>query len=232
VAHHNRHRPHRARSLRPPDGDGASVAAPVTDLGATARIRRHEVLGGLIQSTNGPHNHQKSTAKSQVTGYCEVMEPTRTAAARPSHTKPPATAPAPRGPDTRRYHTPTRQPRRRRGWRRGRSRSRGPGRRPGAQIPPARGGQPCRRPVVGILKASGAACVISLSSLPAFPQAGGLTHTALSGSRDSGSRDRTRTYNLPVNSRTLCRLSYAGPSHPAGRRGRKPEAAEPVWCCG
>ena len=24
------------------------------------------------------------------------------------------------------------------------------------------------------------------------------------------SRDRTRTYNLPVNSRTLCRLSYAG----------------------
>ena len=26
------------------------------------------------------------------------------------------------------------------------------------------------------------------------------------------SRDRTRTYNLPVNSRTLCRLSYAGPS--------------------
>jgi hypothetical protein len=25
-----------------------------------------------------------------------------------------------------------------------------------------------------------------------------------------GSRDRTRTYNLPVNSRTLCRLSYAG----------------------
>ena len=30
-----------------------------------------------------------------------------------------------------------------------------------------------------------------------------------------GSRDRTRTYNLPVNSRTLCRLSYAGPM-PAG----------------
>ena len=26
----------------------------------------------------------------------------------------------------------------------------------------------------------------------------------------TGSRDRTRTYNLPVNSRTLCRLSYAG----------------------
>ena len=29
--------------------------------------------------------------------------------------------------------------------------------------------------------------------------------------RSHGSRDRTRTYNLPVNSRTLCRLSYAGP---------------------
>jgi hypothetical protein len=26
-----------------------------------------------------------------------------------------------------------------------------------------------------------------------------------------GSRDRTRTYNLPVNSRLLCQLSYAGP---------------------
>ena len=31
----------------------------------------------------------------------------------------------------------------------------------------------------------------------------------------ASSRDRTRTYNLPVNSRTLCRLSYAGP-HVAG----------------
>jgi hypothetical protein len=27
-----------------------------------------------------------------------------------------------------------------------------------------------------------------------------------------GSRGRTRTYNLPVNSRTLCQLSYAGSS--------------------
>ena len=37
------------------------------------------------------------------------------------------------------------------------------------------------------------------------------------------SRDRTRTYNLPVNSRTLCRLSYAGSTrirvaHPRRRR--------------
>ncbi len=37
-----------------------------------------------------------------------------------------------------------------------------------------------------------------------------------------GSRGWTRTSNLPVNSRTLCRLSYAGPgpANPAGRRLR------------
>lgn len=45
AAHYNGHRPHRARSLRPPDGDG--ITAPVTDL-AMARIQRHGVLGGLI----------------------------------------------------------------------------------------------------------------------------------------------------------------------------------------
>ena len=45
VAHYNRHRPHRGRNLRPPDGGG--VTAPVTDL-AKARIRRRKVLGGLI----------------------------------------------------------------------------------------------------------------------------------------------------------------------------------------
>lgn len=43
---YNRHRPHRARNLRPPDRDDG--AAPVTDLSAT-RIRRHKVLGGLIR---------------------------------------------------------------------------------------------------------------------------------------------------------------------------------------
>ncbi len=46
VAHYNRRRPHRARNLRPPDGDD-TVSVPVTDL-ATARIRRRTVLGGLI----------------------------------------------------------------------------------------------------------------------------------------------------------------------------------------
>jgi putative transposase len=46
VAHYNQHRPHRARNLRPPDGDDI-ITAPVTDL-ATARIRRQKVLGGLI----------------------------------------------------------------------------------------------------------------------------------------------------------------------------------------
>jgi len=45
AAHYNRHRPHRARNLRPPDNDG--ITAPVTDL-AAARIRRRKVLGGLI----------------------------------------------------------------------------------------------------------------------------------------------------------------------------------------
>jgi hypothetical protein len=39
-----------------------------------------------------------------------------------------------------------------------------------------------------------------------LPQAGELTPA-----NRLSSRDRTRTYNLPVNSRTLCRLSYAGP---------------------
>jgi hypothetical protein len=46
VAHYNQHRPHRARNLRPPDCDHITMA-PCTDL-ATARIRRHNVLGGLI----------------------------------------------------------------------------------------------------------------------------------------------------------------------------------------
>lgn len=45
VAQYNQHRPHRARSLRPPDC-GDIVTAPVTDL--AARIRRRKVLGGLI----------------------------------------------------------------------------------------------------------------------------------------------------------------------------------------
>ena len=46
VAHYNRHRPHLARNLRPPDHDD-STTAPVADL-AMARIRRRKVLGGLI----------------------------------------------------------------------------------------------------------------------------------------------------------------------------------------
>jgi hypothetical protein len=46
AAHYNRHRPHRARNLRPPDSDDLTVVS-ITDL-ATARIRRNEVLGGLI----------------------------------------------------------------------------------------------------------------------------------------------------------------------------------------
>jgi hypothetical protein len=46
AAHYNQHRPHRARNLRPPDA-GDTVTALVTDL-AAARIRRRNLLGGLI----------------------------------------------------------------------------------------------------------------------------------------------------------------------------------------
>ena len=45
VTHYNQHRPHRARNLRPPDQDD-NVTTPATD--QTARIRRRNVLGGLI----------------------------------------------------------------------------------------------------------------------------------------------------------------------------------------
>ena len=46
AGHYNRHRPHRARDLRPPDYDD-SIMAEIADL-AAARIRRRRVLGGLI----------------------------------------------------------------------------------------------------------------------------------------------------------------------------------------
>ena len=46
AAHYNRHRPHRARNLRPPDCDDITMAT-TTDL-AAATIRRRRVLGGLI----------------------------------------------------------------------------------------------------------------------------------------------------------------------------------------
>jgi putative transposase len=46
AVHDDRHRRHRARSLRPPDRDDITTAA-ITDM-TTARIRRRKVLGGLI----------------------------------------------------------------------------------------------------------------------------------------------------------------------------------------
>jgi putative transposase len=46
VGHYNHHRPHRARNLRPPDCDDITMAT--TTYLTAARIRRHEVLGGLI----------------------------------------------------------------------------------------------------------------------------------------------------------------------------------------
>jgi putative transposase len=45
AAHYN-HRPHRARSLRPPDCD-ENISATITGP-ATADIHRRRVLGGLI----------------------------------------------------------------------------------------------------------------------------------------------------------------------------------------
>jgi putative transposase len=46
VTHFNRHRPHRARNLRPPDHENG-ITAPVIDL-AAARILRRKILGVLI----------------------------------------------------------------------------------------------------------------------------------------------------------------------------------------
>jgi hypothetical protein len=51
---------------------------------------------------------------------------------------------------------------------------------------------------VGILKIAAAACVIFTSSLPAFPQAGGLTLAIRSGGQGRG-----RTADLPLFRRTL-----------------------------
>lgn len=46
ATHHDRHRQHRARNLRPPDCDHITTLAG-SDL-TTAKIRRRKVLGGLI----------------------------------------------------------------------------------------------------------------------------------------------------------------------------------------
>ena len=46
ATHYNRHRPHRAQNLQPPDSDDITMAA-TTDLAAT-RIRQRSILGGLI----------------------------------------------------------------------------------------------------------------------------------------------------------------------------------------
>jgi len=48
VAHYNRHRPHRARILRPPDHDN------VTSPRRQAWLRRRKVLGGLIHEYGRP----------------------------------------------------------------------------------------------------------------------------------------------------------------------------------
>jgi putative transposase len=46
AAHYNRHRPHRARNLRPPDSDDVTMTA-ISQL-AVAGNRLRRILGGLI----------------------------------------------------------------------------------------------------------------------------------------------------------------------------------------
>jgi hypothetical protein len=50
----------------------------------------------------------------------------------------------------------------------------------------------------GNLARAGASCVMAIPSLPALSQVRRLTMEA-----QAGSRDRTRTYNLPVNRRSV-----------------------------
>jgi putative transposase len=56
AAHHNRHRPHRARNLRPPDCDDITMSE-IADH-AAARIQRRKVLGELINEYNERHDCQ------------------------------------------------------------------------------------------------------------------------------------------------------------------------------
>jgi hypothetical protein len=58
---------------------------------------------------------------------------------------------------------------------------------------------------VGILKTAAVACAIFASSLPAFPQVGGLTQEVW-----DGAGERIRTADRPLTRRMLCQLSYTG----------------------
>ena len=100
------HRPdadHRARDLQPPDRDSDIGAAPVTSP-ATARIRRHRVLGGLIheyeQAAWGfhvPHARAATGVGAPSTPRPAVFtRPARTV--RPPLAVPPRPGPAPRCP--------------------------------------------------------------------------------------------------------------------------------------
>jgi transposase InsO family protein len=76
VVHYSRHRPHRARNLRPPDRGDITTAA-VTDM-RMARIRRAESLGRSGQPVPAVGMTTcRSTATSQVTHHDRVMEPHR-----------------------------------------------------------------------------------------------------------------------------------------------------------
>jgi hypothetical protein len=76
VTHYNRHRPHRARNLRPLDHDDI-ITAPVTNLTA-ARIQRRKILGGLIpEYETGRMTITSLAITSQVRDDDEVLEPCR-----------------------------------------------------------------------------------------------------------------------------------------------------------
>jgi hypothetical protein len=75
AAHYNRHRPHPARKLRPPDCDDIAMAT-TTGL-ATARIRRRRVLGGLIHEYERQRERPSPAMTSQVRDRDKVMEPYR-----------------------------------------------------------------------------------------------------------------------------------------------------------
>ena len=79
AAHYNRHRPHRARNLRPPDCDDITMAT-ITDL-TTARIRRREGPRRADPRVRTGRMTATSPAMTlQVRDHDKVMEPYRPSA--------------------------------------------------------------------------------------------------------------------------------------------------------
>jgi hypothetical protein len=72
---------HRARNLRPPDC-GDLTTAPVTDL-ASARIRRHKVLGELINEYEQAATVSSPAITLQFRGHVMARNPTGLSRSRP-----------------------------------------------------------------------------------------------------------------------------------------------------